>query len=307
MHGDPAVGPVEGVAGRVLPALGDAREQQPRGRGRVDLDAWRDAYACDTAHALSLAMASGALALAGPGGETVRHGRLKPGCRKACGFESRPGHCASSAGVAERDATSSAPLRRRGRGRSPATAALELERERRDGRLVALGLDARLGAAVGVARGGRPRPRRRARRGGTREPYGRCAASRRARADRVLSARAARNGSERSGSPSIALSTSSRRRRPSTAPSSDRLNVASSRPFWVRRRSRPPPSRSARSVGVEVAVDDRALLRSPHRRTGRSGRAARRRRARVHWRSISVAIRPPPASPRRGGCRAPRP
>ena len=50
VHLDEAVRAVERVAGGILAALGEAREQESRGRGCVDLDAWRDAQAGNAAH-----------------------------------------------------------------------------------------------------------------------------------------------------------------------------------------------------------------------------------------------------------------
>ena len=43
-------GAVERVAGGILAALCEPREQESRGRGYVDLDAWRDAQAGNAAH-----------------------------------------------------------------------------------------------------------------------------------------------------------------------------------------------------------------------------------------------------------------
>ncbi len=50
VHRDVAVGAMERVPGGVLPALGETGEQEPRRRCRIDLDAWRNAQACNAAH-----------------------------------------------------------------------------------------------------------------------------------------------------------------------------------------------------------------------------------------------------------------
>ena len=50
VHLDDAVRSVECISGGILPALGEPREQESRGRGHVDLDAWRDAQAGNAAH-----------------------------------------------------------------------------------------------------------------------------------------------------------------------------------------------------------------------------------------------------------------